>query len=91
MLANELREGTLAARTEIEVFPSGVIWLDVHYSGRLFIFVYEPTGQIYGVDEFEVEEHGIGTHFRYSFHDFHSARAKLLSLLGGAGAGEEKL
>jgi hypothetical protein len=85
-LADELQKGAFGVRTEIQAFPSGAVWLDVHYSGRLFIFAYQPTGQYFGVDEFDLEEHGIGTHFRFSFADFQSARAKLLNLLEEAQA-----
>jgi hypothetical protein len=87
-LADELQKGAFAVRTEIQAFPSGAVWLDVHYAGRLFTFAYQPTGQYFGVDEFDLEEHGIGTHFRFSFDDFQSAKTKMLSLLEEAGVGQ---
>lgn len=87
-LADELQKAASGIRTEIEAFPSGAVWLRVHYAGRLFNFAYQPTGQYFGVDEFDLEEHGIGTHFRFSFDDFQSAKAKLLFLLEEAGIGQ---
>jgi len=86
-LADELQKGAFAVRTEMQAFPSGAVWLDVHYAGRLFTFAYQPTGQYFGVDEFDLEEHGIGTHFRF-IDDFQSAKAKLVSLLEVAGVGQ---
>lgn len=64
-LADELQKGASGVRTEIQEFPSGAVWLDVRYAGRLFTFAYQPTGHYFGVDEFDLEEHGIGTHFRF--------------------------
>src|SRR5438094_563789 len=79
-LVDELQKSTFNVKTEVQVFPSGAIWLDVHCAGRLFILAYQPTGSYYGVDEFDLEEHGIGTHFRNNFDDFESAKGRLLSL-----------
>ena len=87
-LADELQKGAFGVRTETQTFPSGAVWLDVHHAGRLFTLAYQPTGQYFGVDEFDLEEHGIGTHFRFSFDDFQSARSKLLSMLEEAGVGQ---
>jgi hypothetical protein len=84
-LADELEKGVVGIKAEKQTFPSGAVWLDVHLAGRLFVFAYQPTGQYFGVDEFDIEEHGIGTHFRFTFDTFQSARDKLLSLLKGAG------
>jgi hypothetical protein len=80
-LADELQKDTLNVRTDIQTFPSGAVWLDVYYTGRLFIMAYQPTGQYFGVDEYIRERDGIGTDFHFSFQDFESAKAKLLDLL----------
>jgi hypothetical protein len=84
--ASDLQKRAPEVRTNVQAFPSGAVWLDVHYAGRLFTLAYLPTGQIFGVDEFDLEEHGIGTSFRFSFGDLQSAEAKLLNLLQEAGA-----
>jgi hypothetical protein len=86
-LADELRKSPFSARTETQAFPSGAVWLDVHCAGRLFVFAYQPTEGYFGVDEFDLGDHGIGTHFRFGFADFQSAKVKLLSLLEDAAAG----
>ncbi|HBI42959.1 MAG TPA: hypothetical protein DDY78_08890 [Planctomycetales bacterium] len=83
-LADELQKGTFSVRTEIKAFPSGEVWLDVHYAGRLFLIVYLRREQCFGVDEYIRERDGIGTDFHFSFQDFESAKAKLLSLLDEA-------
>jgi hypothetical protein len=85
-LADELRTGALHARTEILAFPSGNIWLDVHFADRMFTIAYLSPERCFGVDEATIEEHGIGTHFCFSFPDFESAKAKLLDLLDEAQA-----
>jgi hypothetical protein len=83
-LADELRNGPLCTRAHIIAFPSGSIWLDVHFADRLFTIAYLSPEQCFGVDEATIEEHGIGTHFCFSFQDFESAKAKLLNLLDEA-------
>jgi hypothetical protein len=85
-LADELQKGTLNVRTEIQAFPSGAVWLDVYYSGRLFNVAYQPTGQYFGVDEYIRERDGISTDFCFSYQDFESAKAKLMNLLDEARA-----
>lgn len=87
-LADELQKSPLSARTEVQALPSGEVWLDVHYAGRLFNFVFLAKEQCFGVDRYDPEEDGLSTHFRFSFDDFQSARAKLLSLLEEAGVGQ---
>jgi hypothetical protein len=85
-LADELQKGALNVRTELQEFPSGAVWLDVYYSGRLFNVAYQPTGRYFGVDEYIPERDGISTDFHFIFQDFESAKAKLLDLLEEAGA-----
>ncbi len=80
-LADELQKSPFGARTEVQALPSGEVWLDVHYAGRLFNFAYLAKEQCFGVDRYDPEEDGLSTHFRFSFDDFQSARTKLLSLL----------
>jgi hypothetical protein len=79
-LADELQKGAFSVRTEIKAFPSGEVWLDIHYAGRLFLVVYLRREQCFGVDEATIED-GIGTYFRFSYQDFESAKAKLMNLL----------
>jgi hypothetical protein len=82
-LADDLQKGALSVRTEIRAFPSGEVWLHVHYADRLFVFAYLRREQCFGVDEATIED-GIGTDFRFSYQDFESAKAKLLDLLDEA-------
>ena len=82
-LADDLQKDALNVKTEITAFPSGEVWLHVHYASRLFLIVYLRREQCYGVDE-AIEEDGIGTDFHFSFPDFESAKAKLLNLLDAA-------
>src|SRR5690242_19966042 len=66
-LANELQKNACGVRSEIQTFPSGAVWLDVHFAARLFTLAYQPREQLFGVDEADEEEHGLGTHFRFHF------------------------
>jgi hypothetical protein len=84
-LADELQRSPFSVRTEIQALPSGEIWLDIHHAGQLFNFVYLAREQCFGVDKYSGEEDGLSTHFRFSFDDFQSAKAKLLSMLAEAG------
>src|ERR1700733_4804762 len=84
-LANELQKGPFSIRTKIQTLPSGEVWLDVHYAGQLFNFVYLARERCFGVDKYNQEEDGLSTSFRFNFDDFQSAKGKLLSLLEKAG------
>jgi hypothetical protein len=88
-LADELQKAPFSARTEIQALPSGEIWLDVHYAGQLFNFVYLAREQCFGVDKYNREEDGLSTHFHFSFDGFQPARAKLLSLLEEEGVNSQ--
>jgi hypothetical protein len=85
-LADDLQKDALNVKTEITAFPSGEVWLHVHYASRLFLIVYLRREQCYGVDEYIRERDGIGTDFHFSFQDFESAKVKLLDLLDEARA-----
>jgi hypothetical protein len=86
LLAADIQSKGPGIRTETQEFPSGAVWLDVHFAGRLFIIAFLPSENGFGVDEADIEEHGIGTHFRSWFDDFESAKTKLLALLEEASA-----
>ena len=81
-VAKEIGNQFPNARTEITAFPSGSTWLDVHFADRLFTVAYLAPERCFGVDEASTKEHGIGTHFCFSFPDLESAKEKTAESAG---------
>jgi hypothetical protein len=79
-LAEEVRQGSADARTEITTFPSGAASLDIRVGGRAFVLDYFPSYDMFGVDEL-TGDGGFNSGYRFGLKDFESAKAKLLNLL----------
>ncbi len=78
--ADEIRQVGEGIETELETFPSGAVSLFVRASGHCFHFDYLPSDQMFGVDELQADD-AFDSGYRFGFHDFDSARAKLWDLL----------
>jgi len=79
-LAVEIRQNFDAIKTEINTFPSGAVSLRVTAGGRVFDLDYYPSHGMFGVDELEADA-AFDSGYRFGFHDFESAKAKMLVLL----------
>jgi hypothetical protein len=79
--ADKLREGTNGLMSEITFFPSGAVSLRVRFGiKRVFDLEYIPSQGVFCVDELP-EDAGFNTGYRFGYHDFVSAKAKMLDLL----------
>jgi hypothetical protein len=79
-LADEVRQGSADAKTEITTFPSGAASLRIRVGGRVFDLDYFPSQGMFGVDELEADA-AFNSGYRFGFKDFESAKAKLLQLM----------
>lgn len=79
-LADELRRGPNGLLSDISFFPSGAISMRVRMGIRSFDMDYFPSSRMFGVDELE-HEAAFNSGYRFAFHDFASAKTKLLVLL----------
>ena len=68
-----------SAETDLEVFPSSAVMLDVRLKKRLFVLAYYP-GRGFGVDEV-LENEGFNTGYRFVSEDIRLAEQELLRLL----------
>ena len=82
-LAGRVSRTLPGTRHELDVLPSGVIFLHVWRNGRLFVMYYGTAGR-FGVDEV-LEDEAFDMGYRHLFDDFDSASAKLLELLASTG------
>ena len=85
-LASHLGNLSEPIRTEVDPFPSGVVWLDVFFLDRIFTLMFDPDNA-FAVDDV-TDAIPFDNQFTYYFDDFESAKAKLLELLSDAGLKE---
>jgi hypothetical protein len=79
--ADKLREGSNGLMSEIRFFPSGAVSMRIQFGmNRFFDLDYLPSQAMFGVDELEGDG-GFNTGYRFGFHDFESAKEKMLEML----------
>jgi hypothetical protein len=67
------------ANINLDILPSGIVFLDIVILERLYVFHYHKKSG-FGVDEVK-EGEGFLTNYQYISHDFDEAKAELYRLL----------
>jgi len=70
------------AQTKLTFFPSGSVWLDVRFDGRLLYLRSHANGW-FGVDELLPEDGGMEQGDRFNFDSFAGAADQLIRLVTG--------
>ena len=81
-LAADLRRRLDGVSTELSVFPSGAVFLDVRRSDRAWVLTYSPTHDQFGVDELG-DQDGFTTSYRYTTDKLAKAAQILTGLVAG--------
>lgn len=87
-LAVDLRQRHDDASTELSVFPSGALFLDVRRGDRAWVLAYSPTHDQFGVDELGDQE-GFTTSYRYTTDDLDVAAQILIDVVAGRRPAEQ--
>ena len=78
-LGKQLVAETAGTESDLTVFPSSSVMLDVRCGGRAFVMAYSPP-ENFGVDELEPGDAFVAG-YRHAFRDFESAAVRLRDLI----------
>jgi hypothetical protein len=81
-LAANLRQRHEDISTEISVFPSGAVFLDVRRGDRAWVLAYSPTHDQFGVDELG-DHDGFTTSYMYTTNELEAAAQILIEFVAG--------
>jgi len=82
-LVSDLRDSFTGVVVTDSTFPSGALFLDVRLNQRVWVLMYSPQHDRYGIDELRGDD-GFSTGYAHSASSFAEASQILLGLLRAA-------